>query len=66
MKTIGTYLVVFGIAAIILDFFIAVPRILAWIYNWGDGAAWGIKIAFVVIGAILYFLGSKNTNEQQA
>lgn len=66
MKTIGTYLVFFGIAAILLDFFNAVPRVLAWIYNWGDGAAWGIKIAFVIVGVILYFLGSRNTDEVES
>ena len=57
MKTIGTYMVIFGILAIILNFFNAVPRLLAWIYNWGEGVAWGIKIAFVIVGAILYFIG---------
>lgn len=59
MKTIGTYMAIFGLLAIILNFFNAVPRLLAWIYNWGEGVAWGIKIAFVVIGAILYFMGRK-------
>ncbi len=57
MKTIGTYMAIFGILAIILNFFNAVPRLLAWIYNWGEGVAWGIKIAFVIVGAILYFIG---------
>ena len=57
MKTIGTYKAIFGILAIILNFFNAVPRLLAWIYNWGEGVAWGIKIAFVIVGAILYFIG---------
>lgn len=65
MKTIGTYMVIFGFLAIVLNFFNAVPRLLAWIYNWGEGVAWGIKIAFVVIGAILYFVGSKQ-NESLA
>lgn len=65
MKTIGTYMAIFGFLAIVLNFFNAVPRLLAWIYNWGEGVAWGIKIAFVVIGAILYFVGSKQ-NESLA
>lgn len=59
MKTIGTYMAIFGLLAIILNFFNAVPRLLAWIYNWGEGVAWGIKIAFVIVGAILYFMGRK-------
>lgn len=63
MKTIGTYMAIFGILAIILNFFNAVPRLLAWIYNCGEGVAWGIKIAFVIVGAILYFIG-KNQQEK--
>ncbi len=59
MKTIGTYMAIFGLLAIVLNFFNAVPRLLAWIYNWGEGVAWGIKIAFVIVGAILYFIGRK-------
>ncbi|MDH2205936.1 hypothetical protein HXZ62_11455 [Empedobacter falsenii] len=59
MKTIGTYMAIFGLLAIVLNFFNAVPRLLAWIYNWGEGVAWGIKIAFVIVGAILYFMGRK-------
>ena len=59
MKSIGTYMAIFGLLAIVLNFFNAVPRLLAWIYNWGEGVAWGIKIAFVIVGAILYFMGRK-------
>ncbi|HCC94756.1 MAG TPA: hypothetical protein DEQ26_10595 [Flavobacteriaceae bacterium] len=59
MKTIGTYMAIFGLLAIVLNFFNAVPRLLAWIYNWGEDVAWGIKIAFVIVGAILYFMGRK-------
>lgn len=59
MKTIGTYMAIFGLLAIFLNFSNAVPRLLTWIYNWGEGVAWGIKIAFVIVGAILYFMGRK-------
>lgn len=67
MKGLGSLLVILGVLAIGLDFFNRVPRILSWIYNWGDGAAWGIKIAFIVVGAILWFVGHKaeaNTQQQ--
>lgn len=60
MKRIGSYLFIFGVLAIVLNFFNAVPRILAWIYNWGEGTAWIIKIAFVAVGAILWFIGNKS------
>ena len=40
-----------------LDFFNYVPKLLFWIYEWGDGVAWIIKIALIVVGGILWFLG---------
>lgn len=48
---------ILGIAAIIFGFLDRVPSILSWIYNWGEGAAWGIKIGLTVIGGILWFVG---------
>lgn len=57
MQNIGSTLAILGILAIFLDFFNRVPKVLAWIYNWGDGVAWGIKIAFVVVGGVLWLIG---------
>ena len=62
MKKIGGYLAFFGLFAIGLDFFGRVPKLLMWIYNWGETVAWSIKIGLVVVGAILYFMGN-NTEE---
>jgi hypothetical protein len=64
MKNIGSFLVILGIAAIVLDFIHFVPGILAWIYNWGNGVAWGIKIAIIVVGAILYMIGNKTESSR--
>ena len=60
LKTIGGLLLFFGILSIVLDFFNAVPSIMAWIYNWGDNTAWIIKIAFVVVGLLLIRIGRNN------
>jgi len=57
MRQIGSILAILGILAIGLDFANRVPTILAWIYNWGEGPAWAIKIGFVVVGGVLWFLG---------
>ena len=57
MQNIGSTLAILGILAIFLDFFNRVPKVLAWIYNWGDGVAWGIKSAFVVVGGVLWLIG---------
>lgn len=64
MKGFGSLLVFLGIAAILLDFFDRVPKLLVWIYMWGDGVAWIIKIAIIILGAILFFLGKKNESEK--
>ncbi len=61
MSKIGLYMAIAGILAIILDFLDRVPKILFWIYSRGDGVAWAIKIGLVVIGAVLFFMGSKKT-----
>lgn len=66
MKGFGSLLVVLGVLAIVLDFFNRVPRVLAWIYHWGDGVAWGIKIALIVIGGVLWLLGNKAESQRQS
>ena len=57
MKNFGSFLLLLGVLAIVLDFFNYVPKLLFWIYEWGDGVAWIIKIALIVVGGILWFLG---------
>ena len=59
MKSIGSLLFLFGIAAIILGFMNRVPAVLEWIYGWGETTAWAIKIGFVALGAVLYLVGNK-------
>lgn len=66
MRKIGGYMVFFGLFAIVLNFFDRVPSILMWIYTWGDTTAWIIKIALVIIGAVLFFMGSSNEEEETA
>ena len=64
MKKIGSTLVVLGLFAIVLNFLNMVPRVLIWIYSWGEGTAWGIKIGLIVLGAVLYILGSRSEEEE--
>ncbi|VAW12704.1 hypothetical protein MNBD_BACTEROID03-2395 [hydrothermal vent metagenome] len=61
MSKIGLYMGIAGILAIVLDFLGRVPKILFWIYSWGDGVAWAIKIGLVVVGAALFFMGTRNS-----
>ncbi len=55
----------FGLFAIVLGFLDRVPSILMWIYNWGDTTAWIIKIALVVVGGILFFVGGTDDESQE-
>lgn len=57
MRKFGGYMIFFGLFAIVLNFFDRVPSILMWIYNWGEGVAWAIKIGLIVIGAVMFFMG---------
>ena len=59
MKSIGSLLFLFGVAAIVLGFMDRVPAVLEWIYGWGETTAWALKIGFVAIGAVLYLVGNK-------
>ncbi|SEC35351.1 hypothetical protein SAMN04489761_2756 [Tenacibaculum sp. MAR_2009_124] len=65
MKKIGSTLVFLGIFAIVLNFVNMVPRVLMWIYAWGETSAWGIKIGIIVLGAILWFIGGKDEKEEE-
>ena len=65
MKNFGGFLALLGIAAIVMNYLDRVPRLLMWIYNWGDNVAWCIKIGLVVVGGALYFLGPKEEEVAQ-
>ncbi len=65
MKSIGSLLFIFGAVAIIMHFMDRAPKLLLWIYDWGEGVAWAIKIGLVVVGAGLYLLGSKGGSSAQ-
>jgi hypothetical protein len=60
LQKIGSFIFIIGLLAIVMNFFNYVPKLLMWIYNWGEGPAWAIKIGLVVVGAALWFLGSRN------
>lgn len=61
MKSFGSALVYLGVWAIILNFFNFVPKVLVWIYEWGEGPAWGIKIGVIVVGGLLWWLGRRQS-----
>ncbi|NIG54902.1 hypothetical protein [Chitinophaga sp. Cy-1792] len=62
MQKIGSFFVIIGLLSIVAGFFNYVPKILIWIYNWGDAVAWGIKIGLLIFGSALYLLSAKTRN----
>jgi len=65
LKSIGGYIALLGILAIVMNFFGFVPKLLMWIYLWGDTIAWVIKIALVVVGGALFLYGSRNNQPEE-
>lgn len=63
MRKLGSLMFFLGVFAIILNFVGRVPSLLMWIYTWGETVAWVIKIAFIVVGAVLYFMGASKSEE---
>ena len=65
MKTIGTYLSLAGVISCILLLLDRNLTILMWIDNWGETTGWAIRIGFIVVGLIMFFLGSDSPEEAE-
>jgi hypothetical protein len=66
LKKAGSYMALLGIFAIVLNFMDRVPKLLMWIYMWGDTVAWIIKIGLVVVGGALFFFTKSEEVERVA
>ncbi len=56
MRTLGMYMAIFGLGSAIMNSFDYNFTLLMWIDNWGTTTGWIIRIALIVIGALLFFL----------
>ncbi|WP_282079819.1 hypothetical protein [Aquimarina algiphila] len=65
MKKIGSYIAIAGAISILLNFFNYNLKILIWIDSWGLTTGWIIRVGILVLGLILFFIGSKQTSEEQ-
>lgn len=63
MRKVGSYMALIGVGLIVLPFVGLTIRFTDWIYEWGEGVAWAIKIGLVVVGAVLFFLGKPEEEE---
>jgi hypothetical protein len=53
MGSFGIYLILFGVGSAILSFFDYEFQLLMWVDAWGDGVAWLIRGALILIGMAL-------------
>ena len=63
MQGIGGFLVLMGAGSFVLHFMEMEFRLLGWVDNWGVGVGNGIRIAMIVVGGILWFLGRSDAKE---
>ena len=59
LKSIGSTLALLGIGSFVLHFIDYEFIVLMWIDNWGTIVGHGIRVAMIVIGAVLFFVGMK-------
>ena len=47
----------FGIGSMILNFIHVEFLLMMWVDLWGPEIGWAIRVAMIVVGALLWFLG---------
>ena len=60
MQGIGGFLVLMGAGSFVLHYMNMEFTLVSWVDNWGVGVGNGIRIAMIVVGAILWLLGRKS------
>lgn len=66
MKSIGTYLMIFGAGSFILNLMNYDFRLLMWIDNWGPTIGMAIRFGMVALGLVLLLIGSKQEKEAES
>jgi hypothetical protein len=57
MQGIGGFMILLGAGSFALHFLNMEFRLLSWVDNWGPAAGIGIRIAFIFLGGIIWYLG---------
>ncbi len=63
MKQIGGLMAFFGVGSFVLSMLDREFTLLAWIDSWGPTTGTIIRVALVVVGGVLWFLGNKSETE---
>lgn len=59
MKGIGGLLVLLGAGSFVLNMMQREFIVISWIDNWGPTVGMAIRVAMIVVGAVLWFMGNK-------
>lgn len=59
MKSLGIWLVIFGIGSLLLNMMGMEFKILMWIDNWGRGTGMAIRGGVTALGVVLFVLGMR-------
>jgi hypothetical protein len=63
MQGFGSFLVLIGAGSFVLHYLNMEFIVLSWVDNWGPAVGNGIRIGCIVVGAILWFVGRRGTQE---
>ncbi len=66
MQNIGGLLVLLGAGSFVLHFMNMEFMLVGWVDNWGTGIGNGIRIAMIVVGAILWFMGRQQAAKSES
>ena len=66
MQGIGGFLVLMGAGSFVLHLMNMEFTLVSWVDNWGTGVGNGIRIAMIVVGAIVWFLGKQQAEKEAA
>ncbi len=63
MKSVGVYMVFFGLVSMVLQIIGMEFVLLSWINTWGKGSGWLIRIAFVIVGGAIVMYALRDEEE---
>ena len=64
MQSIGSLLVLLGAGSFVLKLINLDFMLVSWVDNWGPVAGNGIRIAMIVVGAVLWIVGKQQADKQ--
>ena len=64
LSSIGALLFSVGAISSVLTFTDYELKVLFWVNTWGEGMAWTIRAGLILVGAILFVIGARNSGDE--